>query len=92
MGSRDVEQYHLRVALSARLVADNVLYFEWCGWVYDVRQGTYDLSILFRNIAVAGALLRSRINGYDHGVHLSSGRMGIDKPPWYPNLEGVPIT
>ncbi len=52
--------YHLRVARDARLVASNVLWFDWCGYVYAEATGTYDLSIFLRNCALAGALAVAR--------------------------------
>lgn len=48
--------YHLRVAREARLVESNVLWFDWCGYVYAEPSGTYDLSIFLRNCAIGGAL------------------------------------
>ncbi len=58
-GDRDDPRYHLRVASEARLVAPNVLWFKWCGYVYAEPNGTYDLSIFLRNCAISGALCAS---------------------------------
>lgn len=60
----DDPKYHLRVARSAARTADNVLWFDWCGYVYAEPYGTYDLSIFLRNVAVAGALCAA----FDQGV------------------------
>lgn len=54
--ARDDPKYHLRVARSARIVAPNVLWFDWCGYVYAEPSGTYDLSIFLWNCAIGGAL------------------------------------
>lgn len=63
-------RYHLRVARSARLVAPNVLWFDWCGYVYAESSGTYDLSIFLRNCAIGGALCV---------IHTH-----VPDPDWYP--------
>lgn len=67
-------KYHLRVASSCRLVADNVLSISWCGYVYAEPYGTYDLSIFLRNVAISGALATAWRLGNENGVAWMAGR------------------
>jgi hypothetical protein len=67
--------YHLRVARDFRLIASNVLWFDWCGYVYAESCGTYDLSIFLRNVAVAGALARAWQLGNENGALWWAGRV-----------------
>lgn len=70
----DDPKYHLRVARAARLVSANVLWFDWCGYVYAEPSGTYDLSIFLRNCAVAGALAQAWRMGGVNGAMWMAGR------------------
>lgn len=74
----DDPKYHLRVARDSRLISDNILYFDWCGYVYAEPRGEYNLSIFLRNVAVAGALTRAWRLGSINGAAWWAGE-GVRK-------------
>lgn len=86
--------YHLRVARLSKVIDSNVLWFDWCGYVYSEASGTYDLSIFLQNCAIAGALTKAFRLGDSHGWSAASeqcscGNLDCDADEaWHPNSRG----